>query len=296
MRPLPTRQLPTLAIAALISVSLSGSAPAQPAPGCAWPASLDALAAAPGNHRLLFENEQVRVLDVVVAPKTKEPVHAHCWPSILYVTSGATFVDYDADGKLLFDSRTAPAAPFPVVEWLGPQAPHAVENLGDDPVHLVRVELKPSPAADAKEVAARQRERLEFLIGTWTVESMEDSFTETCEWYHQRSHVVCSSETVTAGGTRKGVSVFSYSTRKGRYVYYHYGSSGVANEMDVFIVDKSLLATYERQVGADLVREQVWMTPRADGTYDFREDDSTNGGPWTTVASVHYLRKAAAAR
>ena len=41
-----------------------GSA-AQP---CAWPAALDAVAAAPRNHRVLLENEKVRVLDVTVAP------------------------------------------------------------------------------------------------------------------------------------------------------------------------------------------------------------------------------------
>jgi len=109
---------------------------------CPWPAALDALAAAPENHKVLFENGEVRVLDVVVPPKTKEPVHAHCWPSVLYVTSGTTYVDYDAAGKVLFDSRTAPVPPFPQVEWLGPQAPHAVENLGEDPLHLVRVEIK----------------------------------------------------------------------------------------------------------------------------------------------------------
>jgi hypothetical protein len=33
--------------------------------GCS--AALDAAAAPPGNHKVLFENEQVRVLDVVVS-------------------------------------------------------------------------------------------------------------------------------------------------------------------------------------------------------------------------------------
>lgn len=109
---------------------------------CAWDPSLDALAAAPGNHRVLFEKESVRVLDVVVPPKTREPVHAHCWPSVLYVMSAGPFVDYDAEGRVLFDSRKAPSPPLPVTEWMGPQAPHAVENLGDVPLHLVRVEIK----------------------------------------------------------------------------------------------------------------------------------------------------------
>ena len=53
---------------------------------CAWPASLDAPIAAPKNHRVVFENERVRVLDVVVDVGDREPLHAHCWPSILYVT------------------------------------------------------------------------------------------------------------------------------------------------------------------------------------------------------------------
>lgn len=110
---------------------------------CSWPASLDAVAAAPANHRVLFENDRVRVLDVVVPPGTREGTHAHCLPSVLYVMGGAVYVDYDQNGKVIFDSRAAgPTPAFPVVEWLDPQAPHAVENLGDDPIHLVRVELK----------------------------------------------------------------------------------------------------------------------------------------------------------
>jgi hypothetical protein len=30
-----------------------------------------------------------------------------------------------------------------MVLWKDPEAPHAVENLDDKPLHLVRVELKP---------------------------------------------------------------------------------------------------------------------------------------------------------
>ena len=129
-------------------VRLPGQASSPLLPGnagnaeCAWPAERDAVAAAPQHHTVLFENEQVRVLDVVVLPGIRQPVHAHCWPSVLYVTSGLSYVDYDHEGKVLFDSRTAPAPSFPLVEWMGPQAPHAVHNLGDDPVHLIRVELK----------------------------------------------------------------------------------------------------------------------------------------------------------
>jgi hypothetical protein len=120
-----------------------GSGESAEPPKCSWPASLDAVAAAPANHKILFENEQVRVLDVVVPPGTRQPTHAHCWPSVLYLMKDSVYVDYDQAGNVLFDSRKAgPAPPLPMVEWMGPQAPHAVENLGDVAIHLVRVELK----------------------------------------------------------------------------------------------------------------------------------------------------------
>lgn len=110
---------------------------------CAWPASLDAVVAAPENHRILFENERVRVLDVLVPANTKEAIHAHCWPSVLYVLQEGDYVDYDQSGKIIFDSRKTDTPAVPYVEWLDPQAPHTVENLDNDkPLHLIRVELK----------------------------------------------------------------------------------------------------------------------------------------------------------
>lgn len=93
-----------------ISLSACGLAtaanPSDVAPaGCAWPQSTDAVAAAPGNHHVLLENDQVRVLDVVVPPHTKEPVHAHCSPSVLYIMEASAFIDHDANGKVLLDTR-----------------------------------------------------------------------------------------------------------------------------------------------------------------------------------------------
>jgi hypothetical protein len=147
---------------------------------------------------------------------------------------------------------------------------------------------------DAANAAENPRELLSMIAGDWTVEGREDSFRETCEWFHNRSHLVCTSESRRPAGTSRGVSVFSYSEAKGRFLYYHYGSSGVAVAMDAFLRDGSLFATAERQAGTDLLREQVRMTPRADGTFDFVEEVSTNGGPWKTTTQVHYIRRAPA--
>ena len=46
-----------------------------------WDPALDAVTAAPANHRILFENDRLRVLEVTLEPDDEEPVHHHRWPS-----------------------------------------------------------------------------------------------------------------------------------------------------------------------------------------------------------------------
>ena len=70
-----------------------------------WPDSLDALAAAPDSHHVLFENDVVRVLETRIAPGSTTQVHTHRWPGILYVLSFGHFVRRDGDGTLLVDTR-----------------------------------------------------------------------------------------------------------------------------------------------------------------------------------------------
>ena len=110
---------------------------------CPWPASLDAPTAAPKNHRVVFENERVRVLDVVVEVGGREPLHAHCWPSVLYVTFRGKLREWGADGKLIREVKeTPPATAFPLTQWLEASPPHSIENLDAQPIHLLRIELK----------------------------------------------------------------------------------------------------------------------------------------------------------
>ncbi len=110
---------------------------------CPWPANLDAVKAAPKNHKVIFENEHVRVLEVTIAPHSKEPIHVHCWPSTLYIQQTGDIIDRDAKGKILFDSRQLMVKPkVPFVQWSPAQAPHSVENLDDLPMKLIRIENK----------------------------------------------------------------------------------------------------------------------------------------------------------
>ena len=94
--------------------------PSNPA---TWPDELDATVAAPQNHNVVLENERVRVLEVTVQPREREPVHRHKWPSVMYVMAEDLIRDYDRDGKLLYDSTTANAklkTSYSI--WMPPQA------------------------------------------------------------------------------------------------------------------------------------------------------------------------------
>ena len=114
-----------------------------------WPDSLDALVAAPDHHKLILENERVRVLDTIIRPGETVPVHTHRWPSVVYVLSWTDYVRRDGDGKLLLDSRTVkPRPPDPTVAWSPPLTPHTFQNVGDKDVHVISVELKEPAAAN----------------------------------------------------------------------------------------------------------------------------------------------------
>ncbi len=92
-----------------------------------WPKELDARTAAARNHRVLLENDKVRVLDVTVAPGEVEAVHSHRWPSVLYFMAAGEFIDRDANGKVIFDSRTLKTPlVFPLAMYKEPEAPHSV--------------------------------------------------------------------------------------------------------------------------------------------------------------------------
>src|SRR5512139_4121139 len=103
---------------------------------------LDAMAKAPGHHFPLLENAKTRVLDTLVKPGERTPIHAHEWPAALYVLSWSDFVRYDPEGHVLLDSRTMGSRPaVGSALWAGPIGPHSVENVGTTDLHILAVEL-----------------------------------------------------------------------------------------------------------------------------------------------------------
>ena len=103
-----------------------------------WPPHLEALVAAPANHRLLHEDDEVRVLKVTVQPGERENLHHHRWPSIMVVLARPDYRNFDAEGNEIPPSGGTPASPvLPRAIRLPPQRAHATEVAADAP-HLFR--------------------------------------------------------------------------------------------------------------------------------------------------------------
>jgi catechol 2,3-dioxygenase-like lactoylglutathione lyase family enzyme len=105
-----------------------------------WPPHLDAVAAAPGSHIVLSDNDAVRILRVVIAPGHKEPAHTHEWPSTFILVRAARIRYYDANEQIQFETDGS-AIPF-TTEWVGPEGLHAVENIDSQPYEALRIEYK----------------------------------------------------------------------------------------------------------------------------------------------------------
>lgn len=132
---------PIVLAAAALLIASTPLAAASDAAG-----TFDAVAAAPGSHTVLLENDEVRVLRVVVAPGATEPVHVHTWPSVMRFEQPQpiTYIAYDMlDGKLV-ETRRIEVDDLAVggVEWAAPEGLHAVHNRGTAPFVALRVELK----------------------------------------------------------------------------------------------------------------------------------------------------------
>lgn len=109
-----------------------------------YPESFDGPVAAPDHHKVVFEDERVRIVELRVKPGETVPVHTHRWATINYVVRLSDFQSYDADGNLKLDTRNGQ---FGTKEgeafYLPPFPPlHSVKNVGDGEMLGISVELK----------------------------------------------------------------------------------------------------------------------------------------------------------
>ncbi|HVT73885.1 MAG TPA: hypothetical protein VHD61_12170 [Lacunisphaera sp.] len=120
--------------------------PKPTAAGWPWPDELDALRAAPRHHRLVMENEKVRVLETRIPPGETTAVHTHRWPAVSHLLGWSDFVRRDDRGAVMLDTRgRPPPASLPQISWLEALPPHSLENVGARELHVVSIELKDPP-------------------------------------------------------------------------------------------------------------------------------------------------------
>lgn len=103
-----------------------------------FPDGFDAMEAAPNSHKVIFENEFVRVLEVDVPPPgTTIPMHHHRWPSFFLDgnTGGATpHIRYhrpDGSVKDVPGTEMPPRLGTWSVRWMKPEPMHAIEVVGN---------------------------------------------------------------------------------------------------------------------------------------------------------------------
>jgi hypothetical protein len=94
-----------------------------------------------GRYHVEFENDLVRVIRIRIAPLDQVPVHQH-------PAHGAVLILLtDQDARQSFPDGTTHENHYKAhtVRWEAPgSGPHADQNLSDQPLEIIRVELKQS--------------------------------------------------------------------------------------------------------------------------------------------------------
>jgi len=107
----------------------------KPGSTIAWPAR-DPLKVAPGNYKVEFENEQVRVVRVRFPAKGSIPQHEHATNRVTIALTPAKILVTNADGTKVEAAFAAGEA-----RW-GVPGVHAEQSLLDAPIELVMIDLK----------------------------------------------------------------------------------------------------------------------------------------------------------
>jgi hypothetical protein len=133
-------------------------------PSCwTWPDSMEATIASARDHNILYQDSNIRFLEVTNPPGNPIHMHTHPVSSIfLVIEPQPRGRDHKSDGSVSVPGGEVPAsANFPIVSAEGPQGLHSFEDLDTFTKHFYRVEFKKiafvCPAnGDSQEHAARK--------------------------------------------------------------------------------------------------------------------------------------------
>jgi hypothetical protein len=120
----------------MTTLSMDGTDPAT------WDPALDGVLAAPENHKVLYEDEAIRVIAVSIAPGAIEKPHHHCLPAVFVVDRLVSVRDFNGATGEEIPLPIPKDAPLPITAKFLPQPLHYVENLDTRPFHATRIEFK----------------------------------------------------------------------------------------------------------------------------------------------------------
>jgi quercetin dioxygenase-like cupin family protein len=101
------------------------------------PAQIDAVAASPDRFRIILENDHVRVIEYTLGPGERDQWHTHP-PKVSYVVRSGQLRIHLADGSsFLSDEKQGTAV------WMETLPRHYAENVGQTPVTILLIEVKP---------------------------------------------------------------------------------------------------------------------------------------------------------
>lgn len=115
-----------------------------------WDERLDAVKAAKDNHRIVYEDSNVRILQVICLPGKEEPVHTHQFPGVMWGTQSGYLTyyiyKYNPQHQLVKTDSIAVkpggADELNKGELMEPEGPHAVKNTGTTIYAAYRIEYK----------------------------------------------------------------------------------------------------------------------------------------------------------
>jgi hypothetical protein len=119
-----------------------------------YPIVYDGIQAAPNNYKLLFEDQHLRFVEVIVRPGETTPMHGDPYTSVLAIgsisgdPSSVTYTKLEANSPLNGQGSGHGAAPtimnmkVPLCETQTPRAPYAIHNGGSVPLHYYQFDFK----------------------------------------------------------------------------------------------------------------------------------------------------------
>jgi len=140
---------------------------------------------------------------------------------------------------------------------------------------------------------AEVESRLAFIVGDWTVSGSDAVYSDNCQWFDDRSFVVCDTRDARKGELHHSIAVLGYSAATGNYTYQQYDNSGHGRNEACYADERGgIVCLGERRDGTNLTQTRSYIWPNTGGL-GISQDKSVNAGSWSKVGEVQYVKRKA---